>query len=1332
MSEKIKIKFLSGLDKQSDPKVIGESLAQQDNLHNMEFGVLKLRNGFGSAQTISNKNMLDLIYWIATVDGIETLYWIAWDYKNQQAVRLASDWSAPSVLSTYSSPLIPRANIYNFGQSVRLALGKKHSIGVYQHIDRTFFQGGVSDAHFQFSAEMDENETIQLVSGGLTKVYKAVDSHGANNDITGHLEGYSRGNVRFIDDGSFSVTDYVNQSVTLIDWNANSIQYKLVTSGGNTGTIESVSGGSDYVRVNISGKTSVQEIATEFASAINNANGHDFTLLTNTTSNDGFVYINQSEIGSGGDTAITIDGDTGTAGNQASTTISKSDFVGGSSSENVLVCNRSDGSTDKTPAQMATELKTAIESANGHNGSISVTANVDSNGTSTLDGGVYLVNENVTMGTTITVSAGFNDDCTINPPATFSQGAGYVFKGFHYDSINYPRVNGITLSNNVTTHSGGYMPLTADSRNTYYKVVPVFDGVQEGLLSDAPTTSVFTNSDGDNIYSFDVTIDESSFNPRTTALNVYRAISEASDVTDADYFYVGNISLFENITTSWAVSSSAWTGRRIFSGWNAYDFARFYNEDSTYQSPNEISAVTDGGIQTITDYACPPLSTSHDIVEGSSITDVFTHFQGDNTNVDLYTGGQPSEAEQIAYVGANWVGLAGSINSDYFNQGRHWVAITRNPVKSGTPSDIQGGLSNCGDCGEGDDNTVSTVYDYTDLQAGGLYIIKMTVRHRASSIHYRMLRYEGGTGTGSSTTLWNYGADWDHGSSFHTRYHECTFKIPESWNMDGSQNGIRIIATRSSMGEGDGHDGPDFRPSSTNNKFKIYQIIRDGNTMWSHGKMVAVPGVDLIEDSKTSQSLKVNGSDSVVTSNIGGVFYTNATDHGENGGTTSVVGRDVYWTILNETQAKMTFSDTGRTNSNTHPLAGTSSINTKYSVSATVNGRTFGAGISIKTEQGTEEYDDLIVFSELQQPDVIPVSNYIQIDDLQGGKIVGLAGLMQDLLIFCERGIYRLNVPKSDPNSWSLIESEKNLGCNQQHSICEWKGGVFFAGTDNIYYVNTNFEFIVISDKIREKYQTNVFNTSENVTQGTGSDTEGNVVLNVDNKTERLLVRYPGEPYRMSFLDLKMFSQKKLVWYDYVSDSYNYGNLNADPYYSSWLNSAGAVTSNNGGGYSNGQEGKIHGFIEDNEKEFYSLMISANGNDTKLRKIDGGSNSGVRASNFTNGDPRMYIRTGYITLANMTDKEDVFVRRINLHCSSSNPIRVALKFDVGDTDENSSPYDATYTFEKYDGIVDGLLNARNVRSIRVGKRCKGVTVIVESRSTTATETYLKDLEVEID
>jgi len=153
-----------------------------------------------------------------------------------------------------------------------------------------------------------------------------------------------------------------------------------------------------------------------------------------------------------------------------------------------------------------------------------------------------------------------------------------------------------------------------------------------------------------------------------------------------------------------------------------------------------------------------------------------------------------------------------------------------------------------------------------------------------------------------------------------------------------------------------------------------------------------------------------------------------------------------------------------------HPY-GTSSLKTKFKYSVNLDGRQFVGNVKIEDATGvTEDHPDWVLFSELTQPDVIPISNYISIPDLQGGEIVGLAKLVGDLVIFQEKGIYRLSVPSADPTTWSLIESEPNLGCTAPDSIVEYKNGVFFAGQDAIYFLNSNFEAIPINNDWKDDY----------------------------------------------------------------------------------------------------------------------------------------------------------------------------------------------------------------------------------------------------------------------
>ena len=153
-----------------------------------------------------------------------------------------------------------------------------------------------------------------------------------------------------------------------------------------------------------------------------------------------------------------------------------------------------------------------------------------------------------------------------------------------------------------------------------------------------------------------------------------------------------------------------------------------------------------------------------------------------------------------------------------------------------------------------------------------------------------------------------------------------------------------------------------------------------------------------------------------------------------------------------------------------HPT-GFTSLNTKYRLSRNINGRNYVADVKIKSGTEEESHGNWVMYSELNQPDVIPITNYISIDDAQGGKIVGLESLLGDLVVLMENGIFRLSIPAADPTSWSLSESEENIGCISSDSITRYEGGMFFAGQDHLYYLNANFQAIPITQTIKDEYQ---------------------------------------------------------------------------------------------------------------------------------------------------------------------------------------------------------------------------------------------------------------------
>ena len=291
-------------------------------------------------------------------------------------------------------------------------------MGVYQKIDRNFFNSGVSYAHFQFSAELDDDEAITLIdTDGLSKTYEAGDYYNQDTGFTGAVLGGA-------------TTSWEATSVTL---DAYEITIRGLKSDGSTldityffesdGTKTNGQVANGYTYVDISSVSDVSDVATQFATAITHINGHNGLIDVNYGGvvASGVVAMRQSVIGTAGDTVVTEGG----SNNSNATSL---DFSAGSNAGGeILIANESSNGVDMTPSEMALEFKKAIEHKNGHNGGLVVIANVESDGLTALDGGLYIKQSvyNTIIPTNITVSGGFNDDCTINPPTTFTSGVGY-------------------------------------------------------------------------------------------------------------------------------------------------------------------------------------------------------------------------------------------------------------------------------------------------------------------------------------------------------------------------------------------------------------------------------------------------------------------------------------------------------------------------------------------------------------------------------------------------------------------------------------------------------------------------------------------------------------------------------------------------------------------------------------------------------------------------------------------------------------------------------------------------------------------------------------------
>tara|TARA_R110002020_G_scaffold465101_1_gene686295 strand:- start:447 stop:3986 length:3540 start_codon:yes stop_codon:yes gene_type:complete len=148
------------------------------------------------------------------------------------------------------------------------------------------------------------------------------------------------------------------------------------------------------------------------------------------------------------------------------------------------------------------------------------------------------------------------------------------------------------------------------------------------------------------------------------------------------------------------------------------------------------------------------------------------------------------------------------------------------------------------------------------------------------------------------------------------------------------------------------------------------------------------------------------------------------------------------------------------------------STDVKFKYATMLNGRQFVANVKITSDEETEEYPNFVMFSEPNSPDVIPVSNFIQLQDLQGGEIVGIETLMSDIVVFMTNGIFRINIPSGDPTSWSLVESHPNIGCLNDKMITKAPNGIFLGTNEGIVYLDSGFSAKLISNPIKDTYQT--------------------------------------------------------------------------------------------------------------------------------------------------------------------------------------------------------------------------------------------------------------------
>ena len=166
------------------------------------------------------------------------------------------------------------------------------------------------------------------------------------------------------------------------------------------------------------------------------------------------------------------------------------------------------------------------------------------------------------------------------------------------------------------------------------------------------------------------------------------------------------------------------------------------------------------------------------------------------------------------------------------------------------------------------------------------------------------------------------------------------------------------------------------------------------------------------------------------------------------------------------------FIDDGITDGAEHPGTITLSTDVRYKYQANHIGRRFVGNVIINGDkEDFETHEDFIMYSELGNPDVIPIANFIKLNDLDGGQITGLAKSLGDLVALMERGVFILSIPSTDITQWTLTEAYRDIGCTAPDSVLEYNNGVFFANETNFYYLDSGRRLISLADSWLNTYQ---------------------------------------------------------------------------------------------------------------------------------------------------------------------------------------------------------------------------------------------------------------------
>ena len=636
----------------------------------------------------------------------------------------------------------------------------------------------------------------------------------------------------------------------------------------------------------------------------------------------------------------------------------------------------------------------------------------------------------------------------------------------------------------VSTINFPFGNLDLENETYYYKIAPVFDGIQEGLMSEilADTSTVSSTNDSTGVIQSIFTFRNvnTTFDNRLTALNFYRATESGGP-----YYKLLTASCLGDTDPSLTKVTDGIVGIVI------------YDEDGNFTSADSSSVLT-------------PADT--DVVSTAVVTDITN-----TANIGIANSG----------VNANYLKLDSAFNTTIWNE-PYWILrnISDSIIQSfsfdsgvenwtvsntWTSNDGSGSASINSVSGGQTNNCLEASLINTDNVTGDVFIVMsspeivLTNNTKSSAIHISgYVKRDSGTPSNSSTSLGYQIYDGSNWSGITYTKHSTSVAwtlLEDTINAYGATK-IKLIVrcSHTSMPSGD-----TFKVlADTIQITRKYQIVKQSTgysgkdvlfspslsldrTDGKRGSMVHLyKDVGVYLSNRTFTAVKANTDKAVqFTSEIG---YTDESVEMH-------LDRNYLWRNHSSNRFDIIFNDHGLNDGISHPLEGLSDISVNYKHCQFLDGRKYVGNVKFPNANN-ETHKNWVIYSELNQPDVLPVSNFIEIQDSQGGEIVGLGRMLGDLVIFMEKGIYRLHTPSTDPGSWSLIESEENIGCVASDSIIEVEGVLYFAGKDHIYGLDANFQAVPITKNIQNVWQETL--------------NQENTKITYDPKLKRLLCQFGG------------------------------------------------------------------------------------------------------------------------------------------------------------------------------------------------------------------------------